>query len=397
MNNSKQILIFSHNYFPNIGGAEVAIKEITERIKSARFVMITALRDRSLPREEKKGTVSIYRIGFGYGKLDQYLYPFLAPFKARKLHKEFEFDITWAMMPSQAGMAATIFHFMKREVPYLLSDQSGDSAFFWGVRTILWKPLFKQIFKHADHIQVLSKFLGDKARSMGYKGEISIIPNGVDLGHFSTASNHVLAKVLKKELNISVDEKIIITTSRLVVKNAIEIVLNAIAKLEDKRSRKKHDNGPIYKFLILGTGDFSENLKLITRMLKIEDKVLFLGDIDNDLIPRYLGISDVFTRPSRSEGQGISFIEAMAAGVPVVATPVGGIPDFLIDGETGLFAQVDNANDLADKLEMAATDKKLRERIITNAKKVVLDKYDWDILAKEMDNMFDKVILSKNR
>lgn len=82
----------------------------------------------------------------------------------------------------------------------------------------------------------------------------------------------------------------------------------------------------------------------------------------------------------------------MAAGVPVIATPVGGIPDFLKDRETGLFCKVDDPADQADKIRELLTNHSLREHIIVHAKKLMHDHYDWDVLAGEMKEMFEAVI-----
>src|SRR3989338_8239109 len=127
-------------------------------------------------------------------------------------------------------------------------------------------------------------------------------------------------------------------------------------------------------------------------MLKIDDRVLFLGDIDNDVVPRYLAIADVFVRPSLSEGQGISFLEAMAAGVPIIGTPVGGIVDFLHDGRTGLFCEVNNQESIAHKIKIYLDDQELSAAIKTNARKLVEKNYDWNLIAVKMKNIFEKVI-----
>ena len=101
-------------------------------------------------------------------------------------------------------------------------------------------------------------------------------------------------------------------------------------------------------------------------------------------MPPYLHISDIFVRPSLSEGLGNSFLEAMAAGIPVIATPVGGIPDFLVDGETGLFCEVNNPHSIAQKVEKLIKDRESRDYIIKNAREMVLQKYSWERVAGEM-------------
>ncbi|MBX4206384.1 glycosyltransferase family 4 protein [Candidatus Parcubacteria bacterium] len=101
-------------------------------------------------------------------------------------------------------------------------------------------------------------------------------------------------------------------------------------------------------------------------------------------MPQRLREADIFVRPSLSEGQGISFIEAMAAGLPVVATPVGGITDFLKDGGTGLFAKPGDPASIAEAVKRLIGDSALREKVRKNALELVREKYDWSLIAGEM-------------
>ena len=87
---------------------------------------------------------------------------------------------------------------------------------------------------------------------------------------------------------------------------------------------------------------------------------------------------------------GNSFIEAMAAGLPIIATPVGGIPDFLKDGETGLFCKVKDPKSIAEQVERLMNDDILRQKLKENGQKLVREKYDWNLIAKEMKSqVFD--------
>ena len=79
----------------------------------------------------------------------------------------------------------------------------------------------------------------------------------------------------------------------------------------------------------------------------------------------------------------------MCVGLPVVTTPVGGIVDFVRDKETGIFVQVDNPKDLAEKLYLVLTDDKLRDEIINSAKKMVIENYNWDRIVSKMKRVLD--------
>lgn len=372
---AKKILIYSMAYFPFVGGAEVAIKEITDRLDYYEFHLITTRFDKKLPREEKIGNCHVYRVGWGT-KFDKYFYFILALFKGLKLHQERKFDIVHGVLESYAGLAAMLFK-MFTSVKYLLTMQSGDSEEFIRKRTWFWYPLYKRVFKNADYIQTISHYLADRARKYGYRGIIKIIPNGVDLVGFDKNYSEEEKQNLKNELSIKNDERVLITTSRLVEKNAVDDLIKAASQLDFP-----------FKLLILGRGYQEEKLKQLANGLGLSEKINFLGFIEYQNISKYLKIADIFIRPSLSEGLGNSFLEAMLCKVPVIATPVGGIPDFLINGQTGLFCDVKNPRSIAEKIMTLVNDDNLRKGLVENAYDMVLRDYDWEGISEEMREIY---------
>jgi len=383
----KKILIFSTNYFPFIGGAEVAVKEITDRISKAdiEFDMVVPRYKSTLKRNEKIGNVNVYRVGFGL-PIDKFILPILGCFKGYLLNKKHKYSAAWSIMASQASIAASLFRMWHKDIPLILTLQEGDeeehlARYVFGNKFLyrhIIKPWHLLVFKNANHVTAISNYLKDRAIKNGVTVPIEIIPNGVSVGHFKAQISSDKVQELRTQLGINKNEKIIITTSRLVKKNAIGDLIEAMRHLPED-----------IKLLILGTGPEEETLK--AKSYKLRGRVQFLGNIDHKELPAYLHISDVFSRPSLSEGMGNSFIEAMAAGLPVVATPVGGIVDFLEHEKTGLFAEVQNPKSIAEQMGRFITDDTLRREIIFNAQKMVEERYDWDIIAKNMkEKVFDK-------
>ena len=125
--------------------------------------------------------------------------------------------------------------------------------------------------------------------------------------------------------------------------------------------------------------------------LNLGNRVLFLGHINHSDLPKYYSMADVFVRPSLSEGLGNVFLEAMAMGLPVIGTPVGGIPDFLEDRKTGLFCEASNPQDIAKKIKEILEDKELRKTLVENGLRLVQEKYDWDEIAQQMKEVYRKL------
>ena len=374
MDNKLKILIFSLAYDPLWGGAEIAVKEITGRISNFQFDMITKkFSNNSLP-QEKIGNINVHRI-----KTSKLLFPFFAYFKARKLHKKNNYDIAWSIMANRAGFATLFFKLNFPKIKFLLTLQEGDPFEYIKQRAgIIWpfvKPFFKKIFTKANYIQCISNYLANWAKEMRASCPIEVIPNGVDIERYKKQETR----------NKNNSETVLITTSRLVPKNGIEDLIDATKILIDE--------GYKIKTLILGEGPAHKNLKSQISNLKIEEKVSLLGYIDQKEIPSYLATADIFVRASLSEGLGNSFLEAMAAGLPVIGTPVGGIPDFLIDKQTGLFCKPRNPQSIAEQVKILTKDENLKNKIANNGEKLVFEKYNWTIISQKMQVVFNKLLI----
>jgi glycosyltransferase involved in cell wall biosynthesis len=138
------------------------------------------------------------------------------------------------------------------------------------------------------------------------------------------------------------------------------------------------------KLLVAGDGEDREKLEHVARGLEVQGRVIFAGHVDHKELPAYLKISDIFVRPSLIEGLGNSFLEAMAAGVPIIGTRVGGIPDFLTENETGLFCNVQDPRSIAEAVRQYMEDPALVARVVGTAKRLVAEKYDWNKIAEDM-------------
>lgn len=396
----KRALIFSLTYHPFVGGAEIAIKEITDRMNRNEysFDMVTLRFDSNLPAVEKIGNVTVHRIGFTADspkisdrkmpiqcKISKILFPLTSFLKARSLHKKNAYDMTWAMMANHAGFGALLFKYAYPHVPYFLELQDGNSLkqlkkrqpilfFFWG--------FYKQIYLKADVMKVISHFIERIAYQVGYRGHVVVIPNAVDTTRFSAPvlENKVLE--LKSRFGKRMGDIFLFTASRLVLSRGVEDVIRALAHLPLE-----------VKLLIAGDGEDRAQLERIAKEVGVEARVLFAGHVDHADLPAYFKTSDIFVRPSLIEGFGSAFVEAFAAGIPVVATPVGGIPDFLQDGITGLFCEVHNPESIARAVKRYLGNPTLIAEVVGNAKELAARKYDWNIIAKDMqEKIFNPIM-----
>lgn len=398
----KRVLIFSLNYYPRfIGGAEVAIKEITDRIphEDYEFHVLTLRFDKNLPKTEKIGNVLVHRIGavvpnpsiadLGKPPLHymKYWYQLAAVWHALRLHAQYKFDIIWAMMAHSCGIPAGIFKSLFPGVKYVLTLQEGDPPEYIERTMRPVMGLFTQGFTKADALQSISTFLMEWGKRMGFNGDARLIPNGVNTAKFEQEFSSQEVDTMKRELNKKEGEIFLVTTSRLVHKNALDDVIHAVPAMPESVT-----------FLIYGIGPDEEMLRALAQELKIEHRVRFMGEIGHDRMPLMLKACDIFTRPSRSEGMGNSFIEAMAAGLPVIATQEGGIRDFLFDvtrnpdkPSTGWAVDANAPDQIADAVRGILADESGRIQTIKNARQMVHSQYDWNTIAGQMKELFDSL------
>jgi glycosyltransferase involved in cell wall biosynthesis len=148
--------------------------------------------------------------------------------------------------------------------------------------------------------------------------------------------------------------------------------------------------GEDYHFAILGIGPEESKLKESVKNLNLEKQVHFLGEINHNEMPKYLKVCNAFIRASRSEGMGNSFIEAMAAKIPVIATQEGGLSDFIFDNKTAYVVNKNNPEDIVEAVKRIREDKEKSSLIIDTAYKMVVEKYSWDHITDRMEKeVFD--------
>lgn len=394
---TKRILIFSLNYYPFVGGAEVAIKEITDRVEDVEFHLVAYRFDSALPKEERIGNVIVHRVGIGkrgmtvrqtfhpVAYLGKVLYVPLAALEAWRLTRALRFDAFWAMM-SYMLFPIVLLRFAGVRRPYVLTLQEGDpfEHVFARRRIRAVAPLLRYGFRHADAVQAISTFLLSWAREAGFSGEGEVIPNGVDTERFAHAYEKADIAAMREGLGKQKNDLFLVTTSRLVHKNAVDTVIRALPLLPEHVS-----------FLIYGSGPEEGMLRELAVTLGVSERVRFMGQATHAELPLILSACDIFVRPSRSEGMGNSFIEAMAAGLPVIATQEGGISDFLFDAKrnpdkatTGWAVDVDAPQQIAAAVVDIVEHPEQAQGVVKTARKMAVEQYDWGLVADSMSRLF---------
>jgi len=213
--------------------------------------------------------------------------------------------------------------------------------------------------------------------------KISIIHSGVELNRYHTTTRKRQKK--KKEIGISPDALVVGFVGWLIPIKGVIYLVKAMAEVV-----QRHPNSLL---LLVGQGDErgEEEIKIREKVesLGLEDRVRFLGwrsDVD-----AIMGCFDIFILPSLNEGMGRVLVEAMAAGLPIVASRVGGIPDLVTHGENGLLVPPADAGALERAISDLLSDKAKRKRMGETGKRICRP-YNVEAMVEKIDNLYSRLL-----
>lgn len=211
---------------------------------------------------------------------------------------------------------------------------------------------------------------------------IYVIPTGIDIQPFNK-SNFTLEEKnkLKESLGIKKDEKVILFLGRVAEEKSIDVLMNAMPDVF-----KSYPNS---KFLIVGDGPSKKALEEQASSLGIKDKVVFTGKIPYNEVPKYYNLGDVFINASITETQGLTFIEAMAAEVPIVAKYAPNLSEFIKNGKNGILVRKNS--DFKDAIVNVLTNDNLRSTLITNGNSTAKE-YSIEQFGDKLEMLYSEII-----
>jgi glycosyltransferase involved in cell wall biosynthesis len=229
----------------------------------------------------------------------------------------------------------------------------------------------------ADFVVTISEFnkrhLGRLAN--GSASRVRLIRNGIDLSQFRATN-------ARKETPFT-----ILCVARLVEKKGHKYLIEAASILQDRSID--------VRFRIAGAGILAPELRRQVDALGLQDRVQFLGSMSQNQLLDLYQTSHLYVLPSvvgsdgNREGLPVSIVEALASGLPVISTPLAGIPEVVRDGENGFLVPERDSLSLADAIERLATDRRFYERLRDNTRRSVIEDYDLD---KTSRGMFDLLV-----
>ena len=232
----------------------------------------------------------------------------------------------------------------------------------------------------SDGVTAISNYLRHETRkTFNTEKSIEIIPNFVDTDRFKPGENEC-----SRDMFANPDQKIIMHMSNYrPLKNAPHVV--EIFNIIQQKIPAK--------LILVGDGPDTGDIMNQVRELGLSVRVIFLGN--QDRVHTILPLADVFLLPSANESFGLAALEALSCGVPVVGSIVGGVPELVIDGENGYLRPIGDIEAMAESSMNILTDDRLREKLSTNARSMVLEKYKIDDIIDRYLAFYRKVLDAK--
>jgi glycogen(starch) synthase len=374
-----RILLVPSAYYPHIGGIEELTRQLALALKK-RGHDAAVLTNRWPPgtrHSEVLDGVDVIRLRFPLpAKRFSAILHFLATSPAtaialiRHIHR-WQTDIVHVIGagPPSAYLAG-LHPYLRARLVFTAQGELTFDAHRVFERSATLLAGLRRMLRRADAVTACSAFvMRDLEKLQDVQAPSYVIPNGVEPSEFTSAT---------PEPDF---DPYVLGIGRLVPQKGFDVLIDAFAA----------DEVADLNLVIAGDGFERDDLRARATKRGVDCRVHFVGAVDRPRIARLLRGARVFALPSRAEPFGIALLEAMAVGLPAVATAAGGIPEFARDGTNALLIQPDNAKALAGAISRLAFDPELRARVIAGGR-ATAEAHAWGRIAGRYEDVYRRVL-----
>jgi glycosyltransferase involved in cell wall biosynthesis len=394
------ICLLTETYYPVVGGGESQARGLAEDLvaRGFRVIVVTRRSSSRLRKVERIGGVLVCRTSpVGRGQLKRWTMVFACvPVLLGRRH---QYDLIYVSGYKALGLTAVVVSRLLRKRCVLKADSNGEmsGAFFDRGRQRLgltsesalfrlFLTLRNRILRRADRFLAISTDIAEELHRHAIQPQaIEAVTNSVDTNRFAPV-NPTTKAALRRTLLLPPDRIIVTFTGRLVSYKGLPLLLRVWEQVQPVHSRAM--------LLLVGSGGLDihnceAELKRVVEGKGLQHSVRFTGDVHN--VHEYLQASDIFVFPTEKEAFGISLVEAMACGLPVISTPTGGIKDFLVDGQNGLLVEAGSFQQLCDAIHRLLTDASLAALLGSAALSTARGRYARDVVLEKHIDLFDRL------
>lgn len=374
------VCMITTHYYPHIGGAEKQIELLGQwLVREGRQVTVVTRQMPGIPNYEVHNGVEVFRVPTPDNKiLAAMSFTLLGLWTLIRQRKQYDVIHSHQVFsPTTIGWLASKLLGKPLIINLHRGGQLGDlDKLLRNERVGRWR--FNTLRADSEAFIAISDEIYDELRAEGVpKEHIHFMPNSVntDVFHPVTTAEQ---QAMRQKLGIPLDKPVVVYIGRLVPEKGIDLLLDAWAAVQSQAH-----------LLIIGKGELDGMIR--ERVQKdYVGSVEVLGPKTN--VVEYLQAADIWTLPSRTEGLPLSLLEAMACGLPVVASRVGGIPDVVKDGVNGLLIPPEDTVALADRLQHAVKLDESVQELGRRAVETVRESFDTEVSAKKYDQLYQNVL-----
>ncbi len=384
-----RIGLFTDTYPPYINGVSTSVLMLKQGLeKLGHKVYVVTVNSENFHYKKEDDVLMIP--GVPIGILD-FRMTSLYPLRAQKIIKSWNLDVIHTHTEFGVGSFARLiakqyniplvhtYHTMYEEYIYYITKGYFDGA---SKKLVEYLTLFL-CDKTVEELIVPTKKTYDLFKEKyKVKRDVHIIPSGIDVTRFYRENiNKKELENLKKELNIKKDDFIILYVGRIAKEKNIEFLINNLKDISKKI--------PKTKMVIVGDGPDMNDLALLVHKNKLDKKVIFTGKVPWNDIPKYYQLANVFVTSSKTETQGLTVIEAMAASKVVVAIKDESFLLVMTDQQDGLFFETEE--EYKNLIYKIYSDKKFADMIAKQAR-ITANQYNPVVYAKRVLKIYESVI-----
>jgi len=363
MSDRLNILALNYEYPPLGGGGGVLAEHVLERLAELGHgaTIITSAFD-ELPATESRNGVEIHRLPvLGRGRrntasmFSMLSYDPMARRAGVKLSRQQKFDVMLTFFAIPTGPAGDYVH-RKSGIPNVLFLLGGDvydpSKSLSPHKTPILRNAVERVINRADHVFAGSKDTCNSAlEHYDVTRDIEVVPLSIE-------PFDIPANVDRKKLGLVDDDIVIVTVGRVVSRKNVDALIDSVTRLKGPDGHNER-----VKLIVIGDGPERSRLMDLVNDQQRQSQIQLVGNIDNESKHEYLACADIYASTSIHEGFGLVFLEGMHAGLPIVCYDNGGQTDFVIDGENGFVAKLNDIDRFTQALDELIADPALRERM----------------------------------
>ncbi|MFW6270617.1 MAG: glycosyltransferase family 4 protein [Bacillota bacterium] len=329
-----KIGLFTDTYFPHVNGVVSSVETLRkELIKRGHQVTIITINS---PQNPKNSADIIKLPGIPFPSLPEHKIGFIYSFKTVKEIRKLDLDIIHTHTEFSVGILGRVmarflnipvvhtYHTMYEEYVHYLTAGKKIEVFIE-----MAKKYSKIYCKSCDSLIVPSQKTKDALLAYGLDKEIKIIPTGIKLEHFFHRYSSKKVDKLRENWGINKNNKVLLYVGRLAPEKSVDVLISGMKSLKDDL--------PQVRLVIVGDGPERDKLEKRALKLGLEDRVIFTGEQPWSKIGIYYQLGDIYVNASVTETQGLTFIEAMASGLPVVARYDTNLKGVIQHGKNGYF------------------------------------------------------------